>query len=280
VERIRNFIIGIFIGIANIIPGVSGGTMAMVLNVYDKILFAFSLKNIKKNISFVGFLGTGTLFGILFFSRVITYLYETYYMIVNFCFIGLVIGSIPMIYEKARFQQVQAKNWIPFILTLVFMIGIAIVKTMHEEANLDTVVNAANGAQSLPFKTMLVWLFISAFISTIAMLLPGISGSFMMLLFGCYTLVMKAIADIDLIILFITGIGVCSGGLVGIKLIKIMLRKHPQAFYFAILGLMIGSIFGIYPGFSLDMQGILAVCGMLVCAAVSFGFGQFGQNDD
>ncbi len=277
-ESIKNFLCGMIIGIANVIPGVSGGTMAVILNVYDKILFAFSLKHIKKNILFLGFLGAGTLFGILCFSRVITYLYENYYIVVNFCFIGLVLGSVPMIYEKAKFQGVQAKNWIPFVLTLIFMIGISILKIMHDEANLDTVANAANGVQSLPYTTMLVWLFISAFISTIAMLLPGISGSFMMLLFGCYTLVMKAIADMDLMILFITGLGVSSGGLVGIKLIKIMMRKHPQALYFAILGLMIGSIFGIFPGFTLDMQGLFAVCGMAVCAGISYGFGRFGNN--
>ena len=275
-NELKSFFSGIIIGIANVIPGVSGGTMAVILNVYDKILFAFSLKQIKKNILFLGFLGSGTFFGILCFSRVITYLYDNYYMVLNFCFIGLVFGSVPLIYGKAKFQGVQAKNWIPFVLTLIFMIGISILKIIHDEANMDTV---ANGVQSLPYTTMLVWLFISAFISTIAMLLPGISGSFMMLLFGCYTLVMKAIADMNLMILFITALGVASGGLVGIKLIKIMLRKHPQALYFGILGLMIGSIFGIFPGFTLDIQGLLAVCGMAVCTGISYGFGRVGNNE-
>lgn len=278
-DNIKTFLYGVIIGIANVIPGVSGGTMAVILNVYDKILYAFSLKHIKRNILFLGFLGSGTLFGILCFSRVITYLYENYYMILNFCFIGLVFGSVPLIYGKARFEGVQAKNWIPFVLTLVFMIGIAILKIMNTESSLDTVGNVVNGVQSLPFSIMLIWLFIAAFISTITMLLPGISGAFMMLLFGCYTIVMKAIVDINLMILFITGLGVASGGLAGIKLIKIMLRKHPQALYFAILGLMIGSIFGVFPGFTLDIQGLLAVCCMTVCTGISYGFGRLGNNE-
>lgn len=274
---IKNFLCGMIIGIANIIPGVSGGTMAVILNVYDKILFAFSLKNIKNNLAFLGFLGTGTLFGILCFSKAITYLYENHYMIVNYCFIGLVIGSIPMIYGKARFQGVQAKNWIPFVLTLFFMIGIAILKLMEAGENLESVATTANGVETLPFSIMLVWLFLSSFISTIMMILPGISGSFMMLLFGCYTLVMKAIAEMNFIILVVTGVGVAIGGLVGIKLVKIMLRKHPQALYFAILGLVVGSIFSIYPGFNLDRQGIIAICGMLGCAGVSYAFGKMGE---
>lgn len=276
-ESVKNFLCGIIIGVANIIPGVSGGTMAVILNVYDKILFACSLKYIKKNILFLGFLGAGTLFGILCFSRGITYLYDNYYVIVNYCFIGLVLGSIPMIYEKARYTGVQAKNWIPFLMTLFFMIGIAILKMMDATTGIETTKVAQNGIESLPFSIMLVWLFISAFLSTIAMILPGISGSLMMLLFGSYTIVMKALSDMNLIILFFVGLGVASGGLVGIKLVKIMLRMHPQALYLAILGLVIGSIFSIYPGFSLDRQGLFAVCGMLVCAGVSYGFGKVGK---
>jgi putative membrane protein len=271
---LKTFLCGVIIGIANIIPGVSGGTMAVILNVYDKMLFACSLKHIKNNSTFLGFLGAGTLFGIFCFSSGITYLYEHFYMIVNYCFIGLVLGSVPMIYEKAKYTGVQPKNWIPFILALFFMIGIAIIKMMN--ASLGANGSAASGVEALPFHILLVWLFISAFISTIAMLLPGISGSFMMLLFGCYTLVMKAIAEMDFIILFCAGLGVAAGGLVGIKLIKIMLRKHPQALYFAILGLVVGSIFSIFPGFTFDIQGLLAGCGLLVCAGVSYGFGRLG----
>ncbi len=276
-EQIKTFIKGVIIGIANIIPGVSGGTMAVILNVYDKILYAFSLKNLKSNILFLGFLGLGTGCGILAFSRTITFLYENYYMVVNFCFIGLVLGSVPMIYEKARFSGVQAKNWIPFVLTFVFMVAIAIIKMMDEELSAGNV--ARNGVEALPLNVMLVWLFISAFISTIAMILPGISGSFMMLLFGCYTIVMKAIADMDFIILFITALGVGSGGLVGIKLVKIMLRKHPQALYFAILGLVIGSIVSIYPGFTANVQGFYAILGMSICAGISYMFGKIGKNE-
>lgn len=278
-EQIRNFLCGMVIGIANVIPGVSGGTMAVILNVYDKILFAFSLQHIKKNILFLGFLGGGTAFGILVFSRAITYMYENYFMVVNFCFIGLVLGSIPMIYTKAKFQGVHAKNWIPFVFTLVFMIGITIVKMMGTGEGAGAAELARSGVESLPFYTMLAWLFIAAFISTIAMILPGISGSFMLLLFGCYTLVMKAIADMNILILFVTAVGVASGGLIGIKLIKIMLRKHPQALYFAILGLMVGSIFSIYPGISMDLHGIYGVVGMCICAAVSFMFGRFAKDE-
>lgn len=272
---IRTFICGVIIGIANVIPGVSGGTMAVILNIYDKILFACSYKNIKKNLFFLGTLVVGSIAGIFGFSGIITYLYENEFMIVNFCFIGLVLGSVPMIYEHAKFNKVKAKNWIPFILAFLFMIGISILKIMGIE-------NAGhvNGVAALPMHWFFMWLFISAFISTIAMLLPGISGSFMMLLFGSYAIVMKAILDFDIEILTVTGLGVMSGGIVGIKLIKILLRRHPQAMYFTILGLVIGSLASIYPGFTFDLEGGLAFLGMLICAAGSYGFERTQRGDE
>lgn len=270
-EDLKNVIKGMIIGIANVIPGVSGGTMAVMLDVYDKILMALSLKNIKDNFKFLMALGIGTVVGIFVFSTAITYLYENYYMILNFCFIGLVIGSIPMIYRKAKFDGVVEKNWIPFIISLMFMVMVAIIGSMGEASG------SALNIEVLDSPVLMVWVFIATFISTIAMILPGISGSFMMLLFGCYTLIMRAISELQIGILVVTALGVLAGGFVGIKFIKIMIRKHPQALYFAILGLVIGSIFTIYPGFSLDANGAIALFGMCACAALSYGFDRLSK---
>lgn len=265
-ENIKNFIFGIILGIANVIPGVSGGTMAVILNVYDKILLALSREKLKQNITFLGVLGVGVLIGIFTFSKAITYLFENYYMATNFCFIGLVIGSLPMLYKKAKFNGVQKKNWIPFAFALFFMAALAIIKLMP---------GASDGVFSVNQLTMLPklgWLFISAFISTIGMILPGISGSFIMLLLGVYTLTLKAISTFDLIILIPVGLGVLTGGVAGVKLVKTLLRDHPQALYFTIMGLMIGSIFLIFPGFELSFQGAMASLGLLICASASYLF--------
>lgn len=274
--NVKNFIFGILIGIANIIPGVSGGTMAVMLNIYDRLLLSLSIKNFRKNLSFLVTLGCGAVGGMFAFSRAITYLYENYYMIVSFCFIGLIIGSIPMIYRRARFDGIEKKNWIPFVMAFIFMIGVTIFGMM-EGANEGG--GTAAGVESLDMPIMLIWLFIAAFISTIAMILPGISGSFMLLLFGCYAVVMKAIAELDMVVLLCVALGVAGGGLVGVQLVKIMLSKHPQAMYFSILGLVAGSVFTIYPGFTFDKNGTAALLGMAVCAAVSYGFDRVTKQD-
>jgi len=265
-KNTKNLIFGIILGIANVIPGVSGGTMAVILDIYDKILFALSRENLKQNITFLGFLGAGALIGIFTFSKAITYLFENYYMATNFCFIGLVIGSLPMLYKKAKFDGVQKKNWIPFAFALFFMVALAIIKLMPGASE---GIFSVNELTTLP---KLAWFFISAFISTIGMILPGISGSFIMLLLGVYTLTLKAISTFDLTILIPVGLGVLTGGAAGVKLMKTLLREHPQALYFAIIGLMIGSIFIIFPGFELNLQGLAASSGLLICAAASYLF--------
>ncbi|MGN0712024.1 MAG: DUF368 domain-containing protein [Anaerovoracaceae bacterium] len=270
--NVKNFVFGMLIGIANIIPGVSGGTMAVMLNIYDRLLLSLSIKNFKKNLPFLAALGCGAAGGMFAFSRVITYMYENYYMIVNFCFIGLIIGSMPMIYRRARFGGIEKKNWIPFVMAFIFMIAVTIFGMM-EGANEGG--GTAAGVESLDLPIMLIWLFIAAFISTIAMILPGISGSFMLLLFGCYAVVMKAIAELEIVVLLCVALGVAGGGLVGVQLVKIMLSRHPQAMYFSILGLVAGSVFTIYPGFTFDVNGAAALLGMAVCAAVSYGFDRF-----
>ncbi|MCQ4638008.1 DUF368 domain-containing protein [Anaerovorax odorimutans] len=258
-EHIKNFIYGALIGIANAIPGVSGGTMAVILNIYDKILYAVSLKNLKKHLMFLIPLALGAIAGIFALSNVIVSLMESHAMLLNFCFIGLVLGSIPSIYKKARDQKLKTRNLILGIIAFAFMIFISYL-------NQDQIANkslADFGGISL---WLCLWLFAAVAISTIAMILPGISGSLMMLLMGVYAVVMEAVANIDLLLMIPIGLGVATGLVVGIKVIKKMLRFHPQALYFIILGLVAGSIFAIYPGFAVSGEGFLSLGGMVIFA--------------
>jgi putative membrane protein len=240
--------------------------MAVILNIYDKILLALSRENLKQNITFLGFIATGTAIGIFSFSKAITYLFENYYTATNFCFIGLVIGSIPMLYKRAKCEGFQKRNWIPFAFALLFMSLLAIIKLMPGSSD------GVFSVDQLAMLPMIGWLFISAFISTIGMILPGISGSFLMLLFGVYNMTLRAISEFDFQIILPVSLGILFGGVVGVKFIKILLRNHPQALYAGIIGLMIGSIFLIFPGFRLDFEGGVSVIGLSICSAASYLF--------
>lgn len=260
---LKNIICGMLIGVANAIPGVSGGTMAVILDIYDKIMYSISLKNIKSNLKFLVTLAAGAIIGIFLLSNVIVQAMTNYPVILNFCFIGLVLGSIPALYKKAKGDNLKPRNWIFFITALLLMIFLTIV-------NPDATANKTLvefGGISLGF---CVWLFITAAISTVAMILPGLSGSLIFLLLGTYGIVMESIATFNFILIGVIGLGVLLGGFIGVKVIKKMLRFHPQALYFGILGLMVGSMIIIWPGFTFDLNGLIAAVGLVVFTAAAY----------
>lgn len=262
-EQVKTFLCGALIGIANAIPGVSGGTMAVILHIYDKILYAVSLKNIRKHLTFLIPLVLGAVLGIFALSNVILSLMKSNAMLLNFCFIGLVLGSIPSIYKKAKGEQVKGRNIVLGILALAFMLFISYLN----QGEITNKSLSALGGSSL---TLCLRLYVTVLVSTIAMILPGISGSLILLLFGVYTAVMESVASLNIIMLIPIGLGALSGLFIGIKIIKKMLRFHPQALYFIILGLVMGSIFAIYPGFSFNGQGFISLCGMMVFGSLAY----------
>lgn len=277
---IKNMLAGLVIGVANIIPGVSGGTMMVVLNMFDKIIGAVSefRRNIKGNILFLLQILIGAGIGIVLFSKGITFMLSNYPMITNFFFIGLIVGSIPLVYKnavaakdsaaKGEKKKISIGSVIAFVLAFALLVIIAF--TQASETTVDVT------AVTIDFM-MMVKLFFGGLIAAVAMIVPGVSGSFVMVLFGIYPLVAGAAAvvfpvnlDNWLGILFPIGIpaglGILLGLLIGAKLIDVLLKRYTQQTYFGILGLLLGSLFDIWPGFQFNLQGLVAV---LVCI---FGF--------
>lgn len=254
-EYLKTTLYGMLIGIANAIPGVSGGTMAVILNIYDEIMYALSPKDLKNNLKFLIPLGIGAVLGIFLLSNVIVGAMKNHPMILNFCFIGLVLGSLPAIFKRAKGEKIHNRNWLFFAAALALMIFLTIASP---DATANKTIDEFGGVNFM----FCCWLFFTAAVGCIAMILPGLSGSLILLLFGTYGAIMESIATFNLILIGSTGAGIIAGGVVGIKIIKKMLRFHPQALYFAILGLMVGSVIIIWPGFTLGSQGIIAAAGL------------------
>ncbi len=253
-EYIKNIIAGALIGIANTIPGVSGGTMAVILDMYDKLLNAFSLKNLKNNLGFLTLLGIGGILGILGFSKVIVRLLEEYPLILNYIFIGLIIGSIPIILKNAKnsSKTVKVYNMVYGVITLSIMIWLS----FSSSSDITNKSLEDMGGMSI---LLGLYLFAVSFVSAIAMLLPGISGSLLLLIFGVYAVILESIDGFYFPVLIPVALGVGLGVLAGIKAIRELLNRFPQPIYFAILGLMVGSIFTIWPGFEVSTQGFIAI---------------------
>lgn len=265
IKHVINIFYGIILGVSNVIPGVSAGTMAVVLNIYDELLDAVSLKkeHLKKNFMFLATMGIGAIIGILVFSNTITFLFEKYNMPTNFMFMGIIIGSIPMVINHAKQgEKIRSKNWLPFVIT--FGIMIIMVFTKDTETNV-VILREANLGMSL-------WLVFAGAISAFSMIIPGISGSFIMLTLGVYTSVITAVSEFNFMILVPVAVGILIGLIVGIKIVKVLLSKYQQATYMAILGLIIGSVLVIYPGFTFNLTGFFALICMCIGMMITYSF--------
>ena len=135
IESIKLFFNGIILGVANVIPGVSGGTLAVVFNVYDRLINVISL-NVKKIISewkFLLPLALGMGAGIIGFSKILTFLFENYPMQTNLFFVGIIAGSIPLVYRKIKssMQEISEKNKKPYLSAIIcFIVALAIMIVM------------------------------------------------------------------------------------------------------------------------------------------------------
>lgn len=262
-DYLKTAIHGMLIGIANAIPGVSGGTMAVILNIYDKIMYALSPKDLKDNLKFLLPLGIGAVAGVFLLSNVIVATMENHPIILNFCFIGLVLGSLPAIYKRAKGNGVHSRNWLFFALGLGIMVFLTFV---NPDATTNKTITEFGGLNA----GLCIWFAFTGAIGCIAMILPGLSGSLILLLFGTYGAIMESIATFNLVLIGSAGLGILLGGVLGIKVIKKMLRFHPQALYFAILGLMVGSMIIIWPGFTMNIQGIIAIIGFIAFTLIAY----------
>ncbi len=235
-EFFRFVLFGGIIGVANAIPGVSGGTMAVVLGIYDKLIGGMSrfLSDIKGNLRFLAGIGIGALLGIKLLGAVITFCTTNYAMATNFFFSGLILGSIPMLYTKTKsIGKAKLQHYLIFALFIALMALLAFAGGGGMEASLSL------------SPTVCAFLFFTSFIAAVGMLLPGVSGSMLLLIFGSYYTIMNAVDSRDVLTLLPVAAGVGVGLLVGSRIIDICLRRLPLVTYYAILGMVIGSLISV-----------------------------------
>lgn len=246
---------GIVFGIANVIPGVSGGTMLVVFGVYDQLTEAISgVKAIIKNIVFLLFLGIGAGVGILGFAALIKYLFENYGVQTNMYFIGLILGSVPMIFHIGTAEKkVRPLCLLPLILAMGLVIGLTVLNGYMEANDLIPAAETVEGFSVF----VTVKLLICAFVAAVAMIIPGLSGSFVMMLLGVYNTVINAIQikALNFYVIIPVAVGVILGVILGAKLISTLIKKYKLMVYSAIMGLVIGSVYAILPsGFGFNLQ--------------------------
>lgn len=277
-DMIILFFTGICIGMANVIPGVSGGTLAVVFGIYDRFINAitYNVKKLWANKRFVGPLLSGMALGVLLFSKLITVLYENFPVQTNFFFTGLILGSLPMIFAStfrhSEDNKLTAGKTIGIIICTAAGLA-ALLYFSYLEGRVDGVTPDMSAAlPEITFK-LAMRIFIAGYIGAIAMVIPGISGSLLMLILGVYTIVMKSIPALfnpneffhALFLLLPNGIGVLLGLICGAKLVAWLLKKAPNHTYGVIFGLLLGSAVNLFPGFSgIHNAGQAIACALCV----------------
>ena len=243
-EYIILFLKGMLIGVANIIPGVSGGTLMITLGIYEQIIDVIShfFHKFKKNLLFILPIGLGMVISVLLLSKVISTCLEKYPFPTTFFFIGLILGGIPLLWGKAKFSKKKFSNWFIFLITASIVLLFTFLNSGNNMVSFD---NLGVGNY--------IMLFFVGMVASATMVIPGISGSFVLMLIGYYEPIVNTIKDLtnfsllshNLMILIPFGIGIIVG-IVGVaKLIEFLLKKYPVKTYYGVLGFVMASLVAI-----------------------------------
>lgn len=266
-ERIFLVLKGFLIGVANIIPGVSGGTLAITLGIYEKLINTIShfFKNIKENIKFIMPIGIGAGLSILLLSRVISFCLKEYTLATILFFIGLILGGIPLLNKKIRGHYKNFSNIVIFLITFGLVLLLSILKG-------ENIVSFAN----MTFVNY-IWLFLVGVIAAATMIIPGVSGSFVLMLLGYYQPIIDTISSLtkfnniwqNIMILVPFGIGVLVGIVAISKLLEFLFKKFEVKTYFGVMGFIFASIITIFTG----AEGLVFSVPQLLIGILLFGIG-------
>lgn len=275
-DKIILMLKGMIIGVANIIPGVSGGTLMITLGLYEEIINTIShfFKNLKKSLKFIIPLAIGMGLAILLLSKVIKLCLEKYPFPTTFFFFGLVLGGIPLLWHKAKASKKRISNWIVFFITFAIVLLFAFLKNGSYEVSLN----------SLNIFGYLL-LFIVGIISAATMVIPGISGSLVLMLLGYYEPINNTISNLtnfsllgnNLLILIPFGLGIVVGIVLIAKLIEYLLKRYPIKTYYGVLGFVLASLVAIIkPVFILApsiIEVIIAVILLITGSIIAYKLG-------
>lgn len=235
---------GFIIGSSMLVPGVSGGTMAIILGIYDDLIHAVSSfrENRKGNGILLFQYGIAGVLGVILLSGPMLDAVTKWNKPMMFLFLGAIIGSIPPLYKKATVFKMKPVN----IGSMFGGFLMAYLITLFPEGML-----AFEGDSML---ISLVILLIAGVFIAIALVLPGISASYVLLMLGIYDLTLMAIKTMNYLFLIPLTIGVLAGTFLTAGILEREMNRHPQFTYMLIIGFMLGSLLEVFPGIPVGIQ--------------------------
>ncbi|MDR2157080.1 MAG: DUF368 domain-containing protein [Clostridiales Family XIII bacterium] len=289
---IVRFVKGFVIGASMLIPGVSGGTMAIILGVYDELISAVSniLKAFLRNFFFLITYAAGGVVGIVLLSGPLLRLVTRFPIPSMYFFMGAIAAGIWPLYGRAM-RPVGSKR-----PDIIFENRIIASSVRRERLRFVNVCAAAVGAavgvgleflpaglipspDRLDFAAFVI-LFFAGIVIAVALILPGISGSYMLLVFGMYDLTLRAIGDLDVPYLAPLVLGGLAGTFGTAKGIENLMRKRPQFIFMLIIGFMIGSLVQVFPGLPSGIGWVIAPVALIAGFSVIFFLIAYRGKDD
>ncbi|HDX1720609.1 TPA: DUF368 domain-containing protein [Staphylococcus aureus] len=243
-----NILKGFAMGTSDLVPGVSGGTIALLLGIYNQFIASISgifSRRFWPSFTFLIPIIIGMLLAMGSLSNLFNYLLSQHHIPTMFFFGGLIIGIVPYLLKISNYKtSFTTKHYMMVIAGIAILIVITLMNNGDKHAG-----------ETLTLSTsLIIKYFIAGMCASSAMLLPGISGSFMLLVFGFYGTVMLAISEVvklnfaGLPILLTVGFGVLAGFIISSKIIQYFLTHHKLMTFALIIGFVVGSLFAVFPG--------------------------------
>ncbi len=243
-----NILKGFAMGTSDLVPGVSGGTIALLLGIYNQFIASISgifSRRFWPSFTFLIPIIIGMLLAMGSLSNLFNYLLSQHHIPTMFFFGGLIIGIVPYLLKISNYKtSFTTKHYMMVIAGIAILIVITLMNNGDKHAG-----------ETLTLSTgLIIKYFIAGMCASSAMLLPGISGSFMLLVFGLYGTVMLAISEVvklnftGLPILLAVGFGVLAGFIISSKIIQYFLTHHKLMTFALIIGFVVGSLFAVFPG--------------------------------
>lgn len=244
-EKIILFLKGIVLGISFLIPGVSGGTLAVTMGLYEDLIEAIShfyqgKENFKKYFMFVLPIGLGVVASVVIFARIIKYGLEHQPIITLLFFIGLILGGLPSLFKKVNLKKLNVKDVICILIGIGILFGISLLNP--------------SGNVSLKLSLFgIIKLILVGMLASATMVVPGISGSFMLMTIGYYEPVLGVVTEVtkltnlshNILILIPFFIGIVFGIIFIAKLIEYSLKYYERITYYLIIGFVLASIYQV-----------------------------------
>ena len=277
-KNIRTIFNGSVYGMTLVIPGVSATILAIILGFYDELIHTMNhvRENTRKNVVYLILFVIGVAIGAVLFSRLISFFIETFSLPTMLFFVGLLVGIIPLTFRYARGEKKIIRP-LELILAIIAMVALYFLTTAFTGPEVDTGYEGGLGIM------VILFLFLAGIITGATLVVPGLSGAFILLIMGLYPVIISTVSDIgsflanptnfalffDIVaVLAPFGVGALIGVIFMARLMEMLLKKYKKQVYAVIMGMVIASVAALFQNPIVYQSGVSTagiIIGIFLC---------------